>query len=273
MGELSTIVDAALMYQSIMVLDCSILVCDKEGTIVKSLPAKSFNLPAAAAVGKKIPPGKALEQCLAARQEKRVILEKEVFGVVCKSVAAPIFEDGKLVGALSMITSMETQQVLHESAQTIAATAEEITATTEELASTATQFAQDLESLKNFGEQVIGKIHKTDEILKLVSDVAASSNLLGLNAAIEAARAGEHGRGFAVVAEEIRKMADHSAKSAKDIKVILRSIQSDVSEIVKTISQTAQIGESQAAAAEQISASVEQLASSAVEVEKIAEIA
>lgn len=116
------------------------------------------------------------------------------------------------------------------------------------------------------------EIRKTDDILRFVSEVAANSNLLGLNAAIEAARAGEHGRGFAVVAEEIRKMADNSAKAVQDIKAILNSINSDTKIIVEQIISTAQLGERQAAATEEISASMQQLASSASDVEKIAEI-
>jgi len=74
---------------------------------------------------------------------------------------------------------------------------------------------------------VLSKKSRKQKILRFVSEVAANSNLLGLNAAIEAARAGEHGRGFAVVAEEIRKMADNSASSVKEIREILRNIQKD----------------------------------------------
>lgn len=64
-------------------------------------------------------------------------------------------------------------------------------------------------------------------ILKTISNVAAQTNLLSLNAAIEAARAGESGKGFAVVAEEIRKLAETSGTSAKKIVEIIKSIQED----------------------------------------------
>ncbi|MGK9476812.1 methyl-accepting chemotaxis protein [Melioribacter sp. OK-6-Me] len=90
--------------------------------------------------------------------------------------------------------------------------------------------AQKLESLGKSTESITG-------ILQVIDDIAEQTNLLALNAAIEAARAGEHGRGFAVVADEVRKLAERSSKSTKEIGKIISDIQNETRKVVETMNR------------------------------------
>jgi methyl-accepting chemotaxis protein len=73
------------------------------------------------------------------------------------------------------------------------------------------------------------------DILSVIDEIAFQTNLLALNAGVEAARAGDAGKGFAVVAQEVRELAQRSAKAAKEIKDVINNSGNDVANGVKLV--------------------------------------
>jgi methyl-accepting chemotaxis protein len=135
--------------------------------------------------------------------------------------------------------------------------------------------------VQSSGEEVRALEQASEKISAFVGSIqgiARQTNLLALNAAIEAARAGEHGRGFAVVADEVRKLADGSARAAHEVDTTVSQVRQQIESLVRTmergISRVAGVEETSKgaeAAFEEILAAVEQVRGAAQRVVQAAD--
>ena len=142
--------------------------------------------------------------------------------------SASISETASAIGQIT--NAVQQQMARAEDATRIARDATSGTRSSAEIMS---QTIQAMEAIQSSSQQI-------NTIISVIDDIAFQTNLLALNAGVEAARAGESGKGFAVVAQEVRELAQRSAKAAKEISALLSKSTSEVEAGVSMVEKAGQ---------------------------------
>lgn len=252
------IINAAPYIQQLHTADVAIAVADQDQVLREYLPGKKIDHKQT--VGHTCPEQTILWQSVLQKNRLQKRAGKEAFGFPYLGIGVPVKDfRGNVIGGVSITQALDRQDTLLNMADELQRTILSIDNATEKLADKALELSRVGESLFKLSEVLVKEVAETDDVLKIIKKITGQTNLLGLNASIEATRVGEKGRGFAVVADEIRKLAEHSADSLKQIETILDTLQDVSGKINETIKGIDHITSEQASNSQQIAEKVQDM--------------
>jgi methyl-accepting chemotaxis protein len=154
--------------------------------------------------------------------------------------ASDAAEQAQVVSVAAAEVSHNVQTVSAGSAQ-LGSSIGEIARSAQEAVGVATGAVSAVEATTVTMTQLSESSREIGDVVRLITSIAEQTNLLALNATIEAARAGDAGKGFAVVAEEVKQLAQETARATDDISKRVEAIQDDATRAGDAIAEIAQV--------------------------------
>ncbi|MBU5267134.1 methyl-accepting chemotaxis protein [Virgibacillus proomii] len=243
--------------QNLINEDITIGIYDTEKLII-NFPAKTFSLNVKP--GDPLVKGDIVTNAIQQNKNQAALVPAQLFGVNIIARAIPLHDEaGNVIGGVGVGYSVDKANQLAEIAENLSTVFNEVTNTIQDMAESMTDLANHMSLISEKATDVTKQVGTIEEVSDVVKGIADQSNLLGLNAAIESARAGEHGKGFSVVADEIRKMANHSKEQVSDIHTITNKIKEVISTLDTYIQEVNVESDSQSAAIEELTATVQEI--------------